>query len=95
MQIVTFSLAGGVVAFETGEVRKGKIKLEEYVLPLGVNAGFKCKHILINSQMFTKTANIWGVKNNLAGTNSNRIAVFQKAERKIKIKSQLSIDFNY
>lgn len=69
---------GGVLAFEVGEVRKGKIKLEEYVLPMGLNAGFTCKHILINAQNFTKTANIWGVHNNVKGTNSNRIVVFVK-----------------
>lgn len=69
---------GGVLAFEVGEVRKGKIKLEEYVLPMGLQAGFTCKHILINAQNFTKTANIWGVHNNVKGTNSNRIVVFVK-----------------
>ncbi len=69
---------GGVLAFEVGEVRKGKIKLEEYVLPMGLKSGFTCKHIIINAQNFTKTANIWGVHNNLKGTNSNRIVVFVK-----------------
>ena len=68
----------GVVAFEVGEVRNGKIKLEEAVLPLGLNAGFDCEAILINAQEFTKTANIWGVNNNTSGTNSNRIVVFRK-----------------
>jgi hypothetical protein len=29
--------------------------------------------------VFTKTANIWGVRNNAKGTNSNRIVVFQAA----------------
>lgn len=68
----------GVVAFEVGEVRNGKIKLEEAVVPLGLNAGFDCEAILINAQVFTKTANIWGVNNNSSGTNSNRIVVFRK-----------------
>lgn len=77
-ELFRITKSGGYVAFETGEIRKGKIRLEEFVLPMGINAGFKCKHILINSQTFTKTANIWGVKNNEAGTNSNRIVVFQK-----------------
>lgn len=70
---------GGWVAFEVGEVRKGKIRLEEHVVPLGTGAGFECKAILINEQRFTKTSNIWGIGNNEAGTNSNRIVVFQKA----------------
>lgn len=69
---------GGWVAFEVGEVRNGKVKLEETVAPLGMDAGFKCQAILINTQRFTKTANIWGVKNNSLGTNSNRIVLFRK-----------------
>jgi len=69
---------GGMVAFEVGEVHKGKVKLEEVVIPLGLNAGFNCDAILINQQQFTKTANIWGVNNNTSGTNSNRIVVFRK-----------------
>ncbi len=68
----------GVVAFEVGEVRNGKIKLEEVVVPLGIKAGFDCEAIVINEQNFTKTANIWGVSNNKSGTNSNRIVVFRK-----------------
>ena len=69
---------GGIVAFEVGEVRNGKIKLEEIVIPLGLMAGFDCDAVLINEQQFTKTANIWGVNNNTSGTNSNRIVVFRK-----------------
>jgi len=70
---------GGWVAFEVGEVRRGTVKLEEIVAPLGVRAGFQCTAILINAQRFTKTANIWGVKNNNLGTNSNRIVLYRKA----------------
>ncbi|KAA3598466.1 MAG: site-specific DNA-methyltransferase [Calditrichaeota bacterium] len=68
----------GWVAFEVGEVRKGKINLDETVVSIGLRAGFKCIGILINSQKFTKTANIWGIKNNSFGTNSNRIVIFRK-----------------
>lgn len=68
----------GWVAFEVGEVRSGKINLEEYVIPLGINAGFKCLGVIINLQEFTKTSNIWGIKNNNFGTNTNRIALFYK-----------------
>lgn len=70
---------GGHVAFEVGEVHKGKTRLEEAVLPCGVAAGLKPQLILINDQEFTKTANCWGVDNNAKGTNTNRIVVFQKA----------------
>ena len=69
----------GWVAFEVGEVRRGSVKLEEVVAPLGLAAGFKCTAILVNAQSFTKTANIWGVRNNRLGTNSNRIVLFRKA----------------
>ncbi len=69
---------GGHVAFEVGEVRNGKIRLDEYVVPLGIKANFKPICILINEQDFTKTANIWGVNNNSKGTNSNRIVLFKK-----------------
>jgi hypothetical protein len=70
---------GGWLAFEVGEVRSGTVKLEETVAPIGVDAGFECRAILINTQQFTKTANIWGVDNNRRGTNSNRIVLFRKA----------------
>lgn len=69
---------GGHVAFEVGEVRSGKIKLEEAVLTCGVTAGLKPLLVVINAQEFTKTANCWGVVNNAKGTNTNRIVVFQK-----------------
>ena len=69
---------GGHVAFEVGEVRGGKLKLEEAVVPCGIQAGFAAEMILINAQEFTKTANCWGVKNNSLGTNTNRIVIFRK-----------------
>ena len=69
---------GGFVAFEVGEIKKGKIKLDEYVVPLGIKGGFKCLGIVVNQQKFSKTANIWGINNNAFGTNSNRIVMFRK-----------------
>ena len=68
----------GFVAFEVGEVKSGKIKLDEVVEQIGKNAGFDYILTLINKQQFTKTSNIWGVKNNLKGTNTNRIVLFKK-----------------
>jgi hypothetical protein len=68
----------GWVAFEVGEVRNGRINLEDNVVPIGENAGFICNCVMINEQAFTKTANIWGVSNNNKGTNTNRIVVFKK-----------------
>lgn len=69
---------GGYIAFEVGEVRGGKIKLEQAVVPCGMEAGLTPELILINDQVFTKTANCWGVDNGSKGTNTNRIVVFRK-----------------
>ena len=77
-QLYRITRPGGWVAFEVGEVRKGTVKLDEFVVPIGVKAGFSCFGILINSQEFTKTSNIWGVNNNEGGTNTNRIVLFFK-----------------
>jgi DNA modification methylase len=68
----------GYVAFEVGEIRRGKVKLDEHIIPLGIEAGFNCLGVVINLQNFTKTANIWGISNNAVGTNTNRIVVFRK-----------------
>lgn len=72
------SKAKGVVAFEVGEIRNGKIKLEDHIIPIAENSGFKIKEIMINKQNFTKTSNIWGVSNNQGGTNTNRIVLLEK-----------------
>jgi len=77
-QLYRITKTGGFVAFEVGEVRNGKIKLDDYILKIGLEQGFVCQGIMINEQQFTKTANIWGVSNNKKGTNTNRIVIFQK-----------------
>jgi hypothetical protein len=81
VELFRITKPGGYVAFEVGEVRNGKIKLEEHVLPLGLNVGFNCEGIMINKQVFTKTGNIWGVSNNEKGTNTNRILIFSKRRK--------------
>lgn len=83
MQQVFFELyritaKGGHVAFETGEIHYGKTRLETIVLEMGLHAGFEVDRLMINEQQFTKTANIWGIRNNTHGTNSNRIVLFRK-----------------
>lgn len=77
-QLKTLLKPGGWVAFEVGEVRQGKIKLEDYVVAAAVDAGLDPVMILINQQDFTKTSNCWGVANNASGTNSNRIVILRK-----------------
>lgn len=79
VELYRITKPGGWVAFEVGEVRGGKIRLDEYVVPLGLKGGFRCEGIVINQQAFTKTSNIWGVENNTKGTNTNRVVLFQKA----------------
>lgn len=78
VELYRVTCPGGWVAFEVGEVRNGKLRLDEHVTPLGIAAGFGCAGVLINQQDFTKTANIWGVSNNAKGTNTNRIVMFYK-----------------
>ena len=69
---------GGHVAFEVGEVKGGTLRLEDVVIPAGVSAGLEPVLVLVNAQVFTKTANCWGVANNQKGTNTNRVVVFRK-----------------
>jgi hypothetical protein len=78
VELYRVTCPGGWLAFEVGEVRRGEVRLEEIVAPIGIAAGFECEAVLINSQRFTKTANIWGITNNRLGTNTNRIAIFRK-----------------
>lgn len=66
------------IAFEVGEIKNGTIKLDEEVLPLFKKIGFKYIQTMVNTQTFTKTSNIWGVKNNKKGTNTNRILLLKK-----------------
>jgi hypothetical protein len=66
------------VAFEVGEVRGGRVRLEEHIVWCGIHAGLEPVLVLINSQQFTKTAACWGVDNNRKGTNTNRIVLFRR-----------------
>ena len=69
---------GGFVAFEVGEVRKGRLQLENLVIPAAESAGLKPVLVLVNEQTFTKTSNCWGVSNMSKGTNTNRVVLLQK-----------------
>ena len=79
-ELFRVTVPGGYVAFEVGEVRRGRIRLDEQVLPVGMAAGFTPLGILINLQRFTKTSHIWGIGNNDSGTNTNRIVIFEKED---------------
>ena len=66
---------GGFVAFEVGEIRNGRILLERHVARAIEGLPFDLLGVMVNQQNFTKTANCWGVNNNRAGTNTNRIVM--------------------
>jgi DNA modification methylase len=70
---------GGYIAFEVGEVRRGKLKMEQLVIPAAKAAKLKPVLVLINTQEFTKTSNCWGVTNQVAGTNTNRVILLQRS----------------
>ena len=69
---------GSHVAFEVGEVRRGQVRLEEHVIAAADGLPFGIMGVMVNQQEFTKTANCWGVANNRAGTNSNRIVLLKR-----------------
>lgn len=78
VELYRITKGGGHVAFEVGEIRKGKIKMENLVIPIAMNAGFSTVGVLLNEQVFTKTSHIWGIANNSGGTNTNRIILLKK-----------------
>lgn len=69
---------GGHIAFEVGEVRNATVRLEEQVIAAAAGLPLAPLGVMINQQDFTKTSNCWGVANNSAGTNSNRIVIFAR-----------------
>jgi hypothetical protein len=68
----------GFVAFEVGEVRRGKVLLEQNVVAAIEGLPFDVLCVIVNQQDFTKTANCWGVGNNNGGTNTNRIVLARR-----------------
>jgi hypothetical protein len=68
----------GHVAFEVGEVRGGKVLLEQAVWRAAENLPFDRLGVMVNQQQFTKTAKCWGVDNNAKGTNTNRIVLLRR-----------------
>ncbi len=69
---------GGHVAFEVGEVRRGTVLLERAVWQAASDLPFDRLGVIVNRQDFTKTAQCWGVANNRAGTNTNRIVLLRR-----------------
>ncbi len=72
---------GGFLAFEVGEVRGGRVLLEDHVVAAAGGLPLAVEGVMVNEQSFTKTANCWGVANNRKGTNTNRIVLMRKTHR--------------
>ena len=72
---------GSFLAFEVGEVRGGKVLLEDHVVAAAGGLPLAVEGVMVNEQRFTKTANCWGVANNRKGTNTNRIVLMRKLKR--------------
>ena len=70
---------GGYVAYEVGEVRKGRVRLERSVWSAAADLPFERLAVMVHDQKFTKTSNIWGVGNNVDGTNTNRIVLLRRS----------------
>lgn len=66
----------GHAIIEVGEIRKGKLKLDELIIE--ANQALACIGVMINDQQFTKTSNLWGITNDQKGTNTNRMVILQK-----------------
>ena len=70
--------AGGHIAFEVGEVRRGTVLLERLVWQAAAGLPFERLAVIVNKQPFTKTAHCWGIGNNAVGTNTNRIVLLRR-----------------
>jgi DNA methylase len=78
IELARVTRPGGHVAFEVGEIRRGKVLLERLVWQAAEGLPFDRLFVMVNQQEFTKTANCWGVGNNAKGTNTNRIVVMRR-----------------
>ena len=76
--VAAIASRGSVFAFEVGEIRSGSLLLDRVVADVARETPWEAVCVVVNEQMFTKTSNTWGVRNNQAGTNSNRIVVMRR-----------------
>ncbi len=65
---------------EVGEVSRGgkRYDLDDHIAEGAARVGFTVLGVLVNRQLFTKTAHIFRVTNNRRGTNTNRMVVLRK-----------------
>lgn len=76
-RVAAISRPGSAFAFEVGEVRNRSLLLDRVVVEVARGTAWEPVCVLVNEQRFTKTSNTWGVRNNRAGTNTNRIVVLR------------------
>lgn len=78
LELVRVVKPGRFIAMEVGEIRGGTVFLEELVWAAAL--GLPCRRlgVIIHDAEFTKSSNIYGVDNNIRGTNTNRIVLLQR-----------------
>lgn len=76
-RVAAISRSGSAFAFEVGEVRHRSLLLDRVVVEVARETAWEPVCVLVNEQRFTKTSNTWGVRNNRAGTNTNRIVLLR------------------
>lgn len=70
--------SGGYIAMEVGEIKRGSVALERLVWAAA--EGLLCRRVavIIHNGGFTKSSNIYGVRNGVLGTNTNRVVILQR-----------------
>lgn len=69
---------GGWIGIEVGDVRGGRVQLDELLVGAGKSVGLEVVLVLVNSVGFTRTAHIWNVRNGVTGTNTNRVVLMRR-----------------
>ena len=62
----------------TADTQRNEVLLERLVWAAAEGLPFERLAVLVHRQSFTKTANCWGVSNNTAGTNTNRVVLLRR-----------------
>lgn len=68
----------GWVVVEVGDVREGKVQLDERIAVEARAVGLEVVCVMVHAATFSRTAHIWGVANGKAGTNTHRIVVTRR-----------------
>lgn len=76
IQLVRVIKKDKIIVVEVGETKK--FDLLEIIIQIVNELKLNIEDIMINKQQFTKVSNIWNIKNNKDGTNTNRMILFYK-----------------